>query len=246
MAPDISCSGSRTCQSLKSATWPPWVPFEYKISCLTDSASTTQALFLTHRAEQSKFTKSLCSGKTTQGRGGKRVIGGSRVIRREAARPPPAPTPSTVRLQWYRGCFLPCDGFVAPHRLRFSLIDTIYVGLLKRGNLQWARGTSKFRLRTTALTCLLYTCVLHCPRKKTDIAKSPDNIDNGNTSAGVFFTRTLRFSTQPRPFPARTTLADRIRAPWCTAVSVPKRQHFSGPPSGRTSLLNFENVVPDA
>ena len=36
--------------------------------------------------------------------------------------------------------------------------------------------------------------VLHCPRKKTDIAKTPDNKDTGITSAAVFFTRTFRSS----------------------------------------------------
>ena len=41
--------------------------------------------------------------------------------------------------------------------------------------------------------------MLHCPRIKADIAKSPDNQDTGITSAAVFFTRTPRFSAPAAP-----------------------------------------------
>ena len=52
--------------------------------------------------------------------------------------------------------------------------------------------------------------VLHCPRKKADIAKSPDNKANGSTPAAVFFLTTFRFSALARPFLASKNLADRI------------------------------------
>ena len=93
----------------------------------------------------------------------------------------------------------------------------------------------------TRVPILFLTCVARPSKQKTDtwyvvlllcdscVAKTPDKTLEPRLPP-FFFLITFCFSALAPKVLFEPELAGQMRAPWCTPVSVPKRQHFPCPP----------------